>query len=69
MKTRRPRTETCGTKTEPQIKYHEQIFSVSIVPDRIEAIQVLYLTNQTCLLTQRNMSYGQLYQRQQTGPE
>jgi len=55
VKTRGPRTEPCGTldnkKTERQIKYHEQTLSGSVVADRIETIQVLYLTDQTCLLT------------------
>jgi len=37
------------TKTERQIKYHEQAYSGSVVPDRIKTIQVLY--RPTCLLT------------------
>jgi len=54
MKTRGPRSEPCGTsdkKTERQIKYHEQTLSGSVVPDRIETIQVIYLKDQTCILT------------------
>ena len=50
------------TKNERQIKYDEQIFSASIVPDRIETIQIFYMIDQTCLLTQRKVHYGQLYQ-------
>ena len=54
VKTRGPRTEPCGRqKTEHRIKYHEQTLSGSVVPDRFKTIQVLYLTDQTCLLTYR----------------
>jgi len=40
-----------------------------VIPDRIKTFKVLYLTDQTCLLTQSKVHYGQLYQTEQTGPE
>ena len=37
----------------------------SVVPDRIELIRVLYLTDQTCISAQKRVNCGQLYQRRQ----
>ena len=64
LKAREPRSKPCVTpdnKNRTQLKYHEQILTGGVVPDRIETIQVLYLTDQACLLTYTKVHYGQLY--------